>query len=98
MWSESRSNLFLIDQHLDRTKVSAKIPSIGIRLHQLCRRDLRVSLCRGRQPMPKPFLQLKQTHRFLGVEELSGDRRARPMTCNRATDVMLRYARFSTEP
>ena len=60
--TDSRSNLFLIDEHFDCAQISTEVTRIGIRLHQLRGCDLRVSLRGGRQAMPEPLLQLEQAH------------------------------------
>ena len=47
--------------------------------------------------MPEPGLQLEQRHRFLGVVELAGDRRAGPVAGDVAADVGGGDAGFGAE-
>ena len=68
--TDSVSYLFLIDEHLDRTKIPSKVTCVRIRLHQLRWCDLCVPLCGGGHPVPEPLLQLEQAHRLLGIEQL----------------------------
>ena len=47
--------------------------------------------------MSEPFLQFEQTHRFLSIEQLCGDRGTCSVTCNSTSNIALRHTCFSAQ-